>query len=162
MCLVLSLDKERHMSGVIEQRGGTGDAGRLQRVHPGSGHKSVLLVRGLCAWKQRCRMTIRPHAQQNAVKAWHPWREDVEVPANHVFIAVSGRPGIRDFAWHTMNVIRSNGQVVEERLAGHPIITVLMIWRDMTFVAPEKMDTCPVQLRAEGWGGEQCIQAFRR
>jgi len=61
-----------------------------------------------------------------------------------------------------MNVVRSNGQVSKERLVGHAIITVLMIWRDVAFVAPETMDTCPVQLREEGWGGEQCIQAFWR
>src|SRR5580698_8095646 len=47
-----------------------------------------------------------------------------------------------------MNILRRNGNVREQRLAGHAVIAERIVWPDVAFVAPENVDEIPWRLVA--------------
>ena len=106
-------------------------------------------------------MTVRSQTQQDEIEPGDFRSGDSELLAQHRFISVGNGLGIGEFAGYAMNLRHGKGQVAQERVMGHSIITVRMIRWDVTFIAPKKPDFRPIELAPERWGDQSRIETFR-
>src|ERR671927_444530 len=76
------------MGGVAEDRRCQGNTESIKLFNPGGGHQALPFVHCRCARKQRGRMAIRAHAQENQIKAWECASLELKGSAQRGFILV--------------------------------------------------------------------------
>ena len=83
--------------------------------------------------------------------------------AQHGFVFPRGLDRIRKIAADAVDVVHRNRHAREQRAARHAEVTVRMIGRHVTLIAPEHMDADPVDSVSPGMPRvrEQSVQALR-